>query len=77
MMAPWNRPSYLKRAWCIFEMYTANEDDECNIEIVMPPIEKDRLLQSLTMYTNETGKDGIDDAFDALANTLLPFAINR
>ena len=46
MMAPWDGPFYLKRIWCIFEIYTAHELG-CNVEIVMPPNEKKALERDL------------------------------
>lgn len=74
MMAPWNDPSYLKRVWCIFEMYTANSDDKCSIQIVMPPKEKESLLESITTHAGASGRNGIDELFDALANTQVELA---
>eukprot|EP00555_Chaetoceros_dichaeta_P001037 CAMPEP_0198277180 /NCGR_PEP_ID=MMETSP1447-20131203/65711_1 /TAXON_ID=420782 /ORGANISM="Chaetoceros dichaeta, Strain CCMP1751" /LENGTH=373 /DNA_ID=CAMNT_0043972181 /DNA_START=17 /DNA_END=1134 /DNA_ORIENTATION=- len=50
MMAPWDKPLYLTRVWCIFEMFTASESDKCKVEIIMPPREKKALLAALSDY---------------------------
>jgi len=52
MMAPWNKPKYLERVWCIFEMHTAHTADAVNVEIIMPPKEKDEMLEGLKEYNN-------------------------
>jgi tetratricopeptide (TPR) repeat protein len=46
MMAPWNEPLYLKRIWCIFEIYTANEKG-CDVTIVMPPDQKKQVKEDI------------------------------
>lgn len=40
MMTSWDDPGYLKRVWCIFEMYVATSSAECTVTILMPPREK-------------------------------------
>ena len=47
MMAPWNKQKYLERIWCIFEVYTANTTDDCKSEIIMPPREREAMLQAV------------------------------
>ena len=70
MMTPWNDPGYLKRIWCIFEMYSASADNACNVKIIMPPVEKESLMNAVRKTKDEsTGKSGLDDLFLALANT--------
>lgn len=69
MMAPWQMPTYLTRVWCVFEMFTANSDTTTNVEIIMPPKEKDSLIQSVQKGTDTQGRSGLDDLFTALANT--------
>jgi tetratricopeptide (TPR) repeat protein len=69
MMAPWDSPGYLKRVWCIFEMYTAHSIDECKIEVVMSTREKEKLLNSVQREADSQGNSGLDDLFDALSNT--------
>jgi hypothetical protein len=68
MMDPWDSPGYLKRVWCIFEMYTVHSIDECKIEVVMPPREKEKLLNAIQRETDSQGKSGLDDLFDALSS---------
>jgi len=51
-MAPWNKPKYLERVWCIFEMHTAHSADDVKVQIIMPPKEKDEMLEGLKDYNN-------------------------
>merc|ERR1719329_290276 len=46
MMAPWHDPHYLKRVWCIFEVYTAHKG-QLKCEIAMPPKETENLVHSI------------------------------
>lgn len=69
MMTPWNDPGYLKRVWCIFEMYSANADSNCEVQIVMPQHDKDSLVQAVYMATDDQGLSGLDTLFHALAKT--------
>ena len=56
MMEPWNKPGYLTRIWCIFEFYTASQDSNCSVTIIMPQQEhqafRDALLQDVEKTTN-------------------------
>jgi len=65
MMAPWQDPFYLTRIWCIFEMFTA-QNNGCRITIAMPSGEKKRFIEGLT---NDDGKDQVDTLFSTLAKT--------
>ncbi len=53
---------------CIFELYTANSNDECKVTVVMPPREKDRLIDvlrrdgSLDELYNTFGKTKVENA---------------
>ena len=47
MMTPWNDPWYLKRIWCVFEIYTAYECDAVDVTIVMPPKQQKALEEDL------------------------------
>lgn len=40
MMAPFEKPVYLSRVWCIFEMATAFANPGCSVTVMMPPEEK-------------------------------------
>ncbi|CAB9520143.1 Kinesin light chain [Seminavis robusta] len=46
MMSPWQNPTYLKRVWCIFELYTSHIEG-CEVTVVMPPSEKKALEEDL------------------------------
>ena len=71
MMGPWDSPAYLKRAWCIFELYTAISND-CDITIVMPPKERDcmarRVLGSSGRAPNKPEEGGVDALYKTLAD---------
>jgi tetratricopeptide (TPR) repeat protein len=69
MMAPWNNPAYLKRVWCVFEMFEAYSDSACTVEIAMPPKEKESLIKAITAQNSQDGKKGIDELFKTLAQT--------
>ena len=43
MLSPWNDPAYLKRAWCIFEVFTASINN-CTVTFAMAPSDKQHLL---------------------------------
>jgi len=55
MMSPWSDPYYLKRVWCVFEMYTACSHDK-NIIIVMPPCAERAFQEELL---KEEGTNGL------------------
>lgn len=69
MMAPWDEPGYLKRVWCVFEMYAAYTDDSCEVDIAMPPREQQHLIESMKQGRDAKGNWGIDKLFTVLANT--------
>ncbi len=69
MMTPWNDPGYLKRVWCIFEMYSANTLEDCQIKVIMPPSDQTSLIQAVHQATDMNGRNGLDDLLDALAKT--------
>ena len=69
MMAPWDGPFYLRRIWCIFEIYTAHELG-CNVEIVMPPKEKKSLENDL-FGKGETELVTLDVLYKALGQTKI------
>ena len=67
LMAPWNKPIYLQRVWCIFELFTANVNN-CKLTIAMPPREREKLMEAVK------AGDGIEDIFDTLASTNIECA---
>jgi len=52
LMAPWEKPLYLTRVWCVFEVYTANTTDACEVEIIMPPRETKVMLEDVRHCNN-------------------------
>jgi len=74
MMTPWTRPAYLTRVWCIIEMYSANEYDGCTLQIVIPPKEKNNLVNALLKSNDDAGKDGLHDPLQDLVNTKVELA---
>jgi tetratricopeptide (TPR) repeat protein len=74
MMTPWYDPGYLKRVWCIFEMYSANADQGTSIQIIMPPRQKRSLMAAVLKPTDERGKNGLDELFATLASTKVEHA---
>lgn len=65
MMAPWTAPTYLDRAWCVFELFTANANG-CAITIEMPSSERENFLDGIT---NGGIDDHVNKLFDTLSNT--------
>jgi len=54
MLDPWDKPGYVKRAWCLFELYTAIQHrDDVNIDIVLSP----KQAQSFRDRINRDGND--------------------
>jgi len=55
MMAPWTKPEYLFRVWCIFELFTASQTDGCKVTIEMPSREREDFLDGLAKMTEDAG----------------------
>ena len=54
MLDPWDNPGYVKRAWCLFELYTAIQSrDEVHIDVVLSP-------QQGRSFRNRINRDGTD-----------------
>jgi tetratricopeptide (TPR) repeat protein len=66
MMTPWGSPANLKRVWCIYEIFMAM-NEHCDLSIVMPPREKDRMSIQLFSSFGSAGVRGIDTLCKALA----------
>ena len=50
LLAPWQDPANLKRAWCLFEILVAQtlkEAGRCKLEIIMPPDEETSFRRAL------------------------------
>jgi hypothetical protein len=65
MMAPWEKPTYLSRVWCIFEMATAFSAENCRLIVAMPPSEEEKLKEQL----GREDERAIDALYESLANT--------
>lgn len=62
MLSPWYDPEYLKRAWCIFELYTASTDDSTTVTLAMARSEKEHLKGLI--------KKEDTNAFERMAQTI-------
>jgi hypothetical protein len=47
LLTPWDKPLYLERVWCCFELYTAVTTEGCAVEIAMPKREASSLHSAL------------------------------
>jgi len=63
MLEPWHDPGYVKRAWCLFELFTAIGERSIEIDIILSP----RQAESFRKRINEDGSDA-QAVDDALAN---------
>jgi len=68
LMSPWKDPSYTKRVWCDFEMYTAASlgEQACKVSVTMPPRESDDMRKTLM-----TGGAGNHELWEALQNVKI------
>ena len=66
MMSPWQKPIYLTRIWCIFELFTAHSNAACSITIIMPPKERADLQQQLLA---KGAQEALNSLFETLATT--------
>ncbi|CAK9068670.1 Tartrate-resistant acid phosphatase type 5 (TR-AP) (Tartrate-resistant acid ATPase) (TrATPase) (Type 5 acid phosphatase) (Uteroferrin) (UF) [Durusdinium trenchii] len=41
LMAPWDNPVYVSRVWCVFEIFTA-VNENCELTVILPPVEMKR-----------------------------------
>jgi tetratricopeptide (TPR) repeat protein len=65
LLTPWDKPLYLTRVWCIFEIFTASNCDGCkDLSIGMPTKEKDALR--LHVFENDHAYNKI---YDVLGGT--------
>ena len=54
MLDPWDDPGYVKRAWCLFELYTAiRKNEDCEIDIILSPVQQ-------KAFKDRINKDGSD-----------------
>ena len=69
LFSPWDDVLYLKRVWCIYELYTASTSDSCTLTIEMPQSTKDNLKEFL-MISND-GNAVANKIFEVLGNTSI------
>jgi hypothetical protein len=63
LMSPWDKPGSLSRIWCIFELYVANENENCQLTIAMPPREKKAMVNALRKAA------GVEELYKNLSET--------
>jgi tetratricopeptide (TPR) repeat protein len=70
LLSPWDEPIYLKRVWCIFELFTASRY-KCSLHIEMPKREKEELKKKILCGGGKgCGDEGaLHRIFKALSNT--------
>ena len=51
LRTPFDRPAYVTRLWCLYEMYTATSSPTCCVDMILPPAQLQRLEATLT-YAN-------------------------
>uniref|UniRef100_A0A7S3V7M0 MalT-like TPR region domain-containing protein n=1 Tax=Chaetoceros debilis TaxID=122233 RepID=A0A7S3V7M0_9STRA len=61
LMAPWDGPRYLNRVWCVFEMSQALQVPGIELDIIMPPEEKEAFGKAL-----EDGTGELEDVYNVL-----------
>lgn len=71
MMSPWTEPAYLRRVWCIFELFTASKRG-CKITIEMPSKERTDFLNGISNMSQDM--DFVKKLFDALSRTNIESA---
>lgn len=59
LLSPWSSPLYTRRAWCIFELYTAATTEGVKFELVLPPCEEKAFGQTFL-------RDGLRSVWQAL-----------
>ena len=47
VMAPWDQPTVLLRAWCLFELHACGSDSNCRFEVALPQLQRRRLASDL------------------------------
>ena len=85
MMTPWHDPVYLRRVWCVFELYTAlaagshgaglesgTGTDDLKVEIVMPPAASKLFIAELFGSTNGRGINTVWHALSKVSVELSP-----
>ena len=71
MMSPWYEPLNLSRVWCLFELYAAHQNEDCELTIAMPPEGKQKMVDAL----NNREIAHLNNLFDILANNKVKNAV--
>merc|ERR1712166_1679659 len=58
MLVDLRSPGYVKRAWCLFELYTANRMTAIEVDIILTPAQR----KACTRAVNDEGFTAVDDA---------------
>jgi len=69
LMGPWHAPAYVNRAWCLYELATAMDIEDCKLEILMPPREACGFTKAFTSSPNS-----ITDLRDVLGRVCVAMA---
>ena len=69
LLSPWDEPIYLTRAWCVLELFTASQEEECNLTIEMPESTRDD-LKTLLM-TSRSANNVVNKMYSTLGNTAI------
>jgi len=62
MLNTWKGNDYVSRAWCLFELFTAIQNRDVAIDIVLPPTQRTEFLQSI----KQGGYGAVDDALSSI-----------
>jgi len=72
MLDLWDNPFYLKRAWCVFEIYTAVQH-KVHVDIELPPRQKKKMIDDVfDMETELTGS--LKQLYNTMANNKVEHA---
>ena len=47
MVGPWHSPTYFKRCWCIYEIFTATTNKSVKVSFIMNEDDRKDLLDSI------------------------------
>jgi len=59
LLSPWNDPLYVRRVWCVFELYTASVNPGIEIDLILPPRDADD-------FRNTLATEGLDKVWECL-----------
>eukprot|EP00041_Stephanoeca_diplocostata_P031082 m.959446 g.959446 ORF g.959446 m.959446 type:complete len:1169 (-) comp23882_c0_seq47:1609-5115(-) len=47
LLSPWNDPVYVKRLWCLYELWLASRNTDCTVEVLFPENEVYQIREEL------------------------------